>query len=115
MAGQKGSIEFKFSRKDHYLVTLNRDWPNLKATVKKRHDLAGRILGELYARLPKEHASSQAEVRVQFSLKEIAGRMHRVGQGSRQPSALRSNVACCSCTNKTSLSCSTVWRCSAKP
>ncbi|MYC64228.1 MAG: RecQ family ATP-dependent DNA helicase [Caldilineaceae bacterium SB0661_bin_34] len=71
MAGQKGSIEFKFSRKDHYLITLNRDWPNLKATVKKRHDLAGRILGELYARLPKEHASSQAEVLVQFSLKEV--------------------------------------------
>ena len=71
MAGQKGSIEFKFSRKDHYLVTLNRDWPKLKATVKKRHDLAGRILGELYAKLPKEHASSQAEALVQFSLKEI--------------------------------------------
>ena len=71
MAGRKGSIEFKFSRKDHYLVTLNRDWPNLKATVKKRHDLAGQILGKLYARIPEEHVSSQAEVLVQFSLKEV--------------------------------------------
>lgn len=71
MAGQRGSIEFKFSRKDHYLVTLNRNWPNLKATVKKRHDLARRILRELYARIPEEHSSSQAEVLVQFSLKEV--------------------------------------------
>ena len=71
MAGQRGSIEFKFNRKDHYLVTLNRDWPNLKATVKKRHDLARQILGELYARILEEHASSQAEVLVQFSLKEV--------------------------------------------
>ena len=71
MAGQKGSIEFKFSRKDHYLVTLNRDWPILKATVKQRHSLAGQILGELYAKLPKEYTSSQAEVLVQFALKEV--------------------------------------------
>ena len=71
MAGQRGSIEFKFSRKDHYLVTLNRDWPSLKATVKRRHDPAGRILEALYDRIPEEHASSQAEVLVQFSLKEI--------------------------------------------
>ncbi len=71
MAGQKGSIEFKFSRKDHYLVALNRDWPNLKATVKKRHDLAERILGGLYARIAPEFESSQAEVLVQFSLKEV--------------------------------------------
>ena len=71
MAGQRGSIEFKFSRKDHYLVTLNREWANLKATIKKRHGLARRILGELYARISEEHASSQAEVLVQFSLKEV--------------------------------------------
>ena len=74
MAGRKGSIEFKFSRKDHYLVTLNRDWDSLKSTVKRRHDLAGRILGELYDRVPVEHASSQAEVLVQFSLKEVQDR-----------------------------------------
>lgn len=73
MAGQKGSIEFKFNRKDHYLVTLNRDWASLKATVKKRHSLAGHILGELYARIPEGHTSSQAEVLVQFSLKEVQG------------------------------------------
>ncbi|MCY3657695.1 MAG: RecQ family ATP-dependent DNA helicase [Caldilineaceae bacterium] len=71
MAGRKGSIEFEFSRKDHYLVALNRDWPNLKATIKKRHNLARQILAELYARIPAEHASSQAEVLVQFSLREI--------------------------------------------
>ena len=71
MAGQKGSIEFKFSRKDHYLVILNRNWDSLKSTVKRRHDLAGRILGELYARIPEDLSSSQAEVLVQFSLKEL--------------------------------------------
>ena len=71
MAGQRGSIDFKFSRKDHYLVTLNRDWRNLKATVQRRHDLAGKVLGELYTKLPQEHVSSQAEVLVQFSLKEV--------------------------------------------
>ena len=71
MASQKGSIEFKFSRKDHYLVTLNRNWDSLKSTVKRRHNLAGRILGELHARIPEAFASSQAEVLVQFSLKEL--------------------------------------------
>ena len=71
MAGRKGSIEFKFSRKDHYLVTLNRKWDSLKSTVQRRHDLAKRILGELYAKVPEEHVSAQAEVLVQFSLKEI--------------------------------------------
>ena len=71
MAGRKGSIEFKFSRKDHYLVTLNRHWDSLKSTVERRHSLAGRILGELYAKVPEDLASSQAEVLVQFSLKEV--------------------------------------------
>ncbi len=71
MAGRKGSIEFKFNRKDHYLVTLNRKWDSLKSTVQRRHDLAKRILGELYAKVPEEHMSAQAEVLVQFSLKEL--------------------------------------------
>ncbi|MFZ5773335.1 MAG: RecQ family ATP-dependent DNA helicase [Thermodesulfobacteriota bacterium] len=71
LAGNRGSIEFRYSGQDHYQLKLNRDWPTLLATAQKRRLVAGVILDAIFAKIPANTPAS-GELLVNFSLDELA-------------------------------------------
>ena len=73
LAGTTGSIEFDYKAKDLFHVRLCRSWPNIKKTMRRRQDLAGKILDALYQAICPEEQSSQSEVLVEFSLQNLLG------------------------------------------
>lgn len=71
LAGNRGSLEFRYFGQDHYRLKLNRDWPALLATAEKRRSVASVVLNTLYAKIP-ENTPASAELLVNFSLDDIA-------------------------------------------
>ena len=71
LAGDTGSIEFRYVFKDHYRVRLRRSWKVLWKTAKRRRALSDSILEALYRNIAPEAQSSQAEVLVEFSLQNL--------------------------------------------
>jgi len=70
LAGNRGSLEFRYLGQDHYPVKLNRDWAALITTAERRRDVARVALDALYAKIPDNSAAS-AELMVNFSLDDI--------------------------------------------
>ncbi len=71
LAGNRGSLEFRYLGQDHYRIKLNRDWTALLATAERRRDVARVALETLFAKIPENSAAS-AELLVDFSLDDIA-------------------------------------------
>jgi len=71
LAGNRGSLEFRYLGQDHYRIKLNRDWKALLATAERRRDVARVALDALYAKIPDGTAAS-AEILVNFSLDDIS-------------------------------------------
>jgi ATP-dependent DNA helicase RecQ len=71
LAGNRGSLEFRYLGQDHYRIKLNRDWIALLATAERRRDVARVALDALYAKIPENTAAS-AELLVNFSLDDIS-------------------------------------------
>lgn len=71
LAGNRGSLEFRYLGQDHYRIKLNRDWTSLLATAQRRRDVARVALDTLFAKIPDNTAAS-AELLVNFSLDDIA-------------------------------------------
>jgi ATP-dependent DNA helicase RecQ len=71
LAGNRGSLEFKYFGQDHYRVKLNRDWPALIGTAERRRDVARVALDTLYAKIPEDSPPS-GELLVSFSLDDIS-------------------------------------------
>lgn len=71
LAGNRGSLEFRYLGQDHYRIKLNRDWKALLATAERRRDVARVALDTLYAKIPESSAAS-AELLVNFSLDDIS-------------------------------------------
>ncbi|MHC1699230.1 MAG: RecQ family ATP-dependent DNA helicase [Geobacteraceae bacterium] len=71
LAGNRGSLEFRYLGQDHYRVKLNRDWAALITTAERRRDVARVALDALYAKIPDNSAAS-AELMVNFSLDDIS-------------------------------------------
>lgn len=71
LAGNRGSLEFRYLGQDHYRVKLNRDWPALITTAERRRNVARVALDTLYAKIPENSAAS-AELMVNFSLDDIS-------------------------------------------
>ena len=76
LAGNRGSLEFRYVGQDHYRLRLNRDWPSLLATAEKRRSVAKVVLDTLYAKVPTTEPAS-AELLVNFSLEDIADALGR--------------------------------------
>jgi len=70
LAGERGSLEFRQSDRDHYRVRLHRDWRTLTATAERRQAVAGVILRALIAKLPAE-APAGADLLVSFGTDEL--------------------------------------------
>jgi len=71
LAGNLGSLEFRYLGQDHYRVKLNRNWSALITTAEKRRAVASVVLDALYAKIPDNSAAS-AELLVNFSIDDIA-------------------------------------------
>ncbi|RJX26038.1 MAG: RecQ family ATP-dependent DNA helicase [Desulfurivibrio sp.] len=70
LAGNRGSIEFRYFGQDHYQLKLNRDWPTLLATAQKRRLVAKVILDAIFAKIPASTPAS-GELLVNFSLDDL--------------------------------------------
>jgi len=55
LAGNRGSLEFRYLGQDHYRIKLNRDWIALLATAERRRDVARVALDALYAKITGKH------------------------------------------------------------
>lgn len=71
LAGNRGSLEFRYFGQDHYRIKLNRDWAALFATAERRRAVAKVALDTLFAKIP-ENTSPSAELQVDFSAEDIA-------------------------------------------
>lgn len=71
LAGNRGSLEFRYLGQDHYRIKLNRDWTALLATAERRRAVAKVALDTLFAKIP-ENAPASAELLVDFSVDDIA-------------------------------------------
>jgi ATP-dependent DNA helicase RecQ len=71
LAGNRGSLDFRYLGQDHYRVKLNRDWAALITTAERRRDVARVALDALYAKILDNSAAS-AELMVNFSLDDIS-------------------------------------------
>lgn len=71
LAGDKGSIKFRYAFKDNYQVRICRSWENLRTTTERRQALSKKILEALYQAIDREDQSSQAEVLLEFSLQNL--------------------------------------------
>jgi ATP-dependent DNA helicase RecQ len=71
LAGNRGSLEFRYLGQDHYRIKLNRDWAALLATAERRRSVAKVALDALFAKIP-ENAPASAELLVSFSVDDIA-------------------------------------------
>ena len=73
--GERGSLEFRQTDRDHYRIKLHRDWPALAATAERRQAVAGVVLGTLLAKVPPGTTPS-AEVLVAFGTDELTRALH---------------------------------------
>jgi len=71
LAGNRGSLEFRYLGQDHYRVKLNRDWSALTTTADRRRAVARVALDALYAKIPDNSAPS-AELLVNFAIDDIS-------------------------------------------
>ena len=71
LAGNRGSLQFRYLGQDHYRIKLNRDWAALLATAERRRDVAKVALETLFAKIP-ENTTPSAELLVDFSVDDIA-------------------------------------------
>lgn len=71
LAGNTGSIEFRYEFKDHYQLQLGRPWKSIWTIVNRRCALSEKILDVLYQALIPEDRSAQREVLVEFSLQNL--------------------------------------------
>lgn len=71
LAGNRGSLEFRYFGQDHYRIKLNRNWTDLFTTAERRRDVARVALGTLYAKIPADSPAS-GECLVNFSLDDIS-------------------------------------------
>ena len=71
LAGNLGSLEFRYLGQDHYRIKLNRGWTALVATSERRRDVAKVALDTLFAKIP-ENTPASAELLVNFSVDDIA-------------------------------------------
>ncbi len=71
LAGDTGSIVFRYVFKDHYQVRLCRAWQAIQTIARRRRALSAKILEALYCAVVPEEQSSQAEVLVEFSLQNL--------------------------------------------
>ena len=71
LAGNRGSLEFRYLGQDHYRIKLNRDWAALLTTAERRRDVARVALEALYAKIPDNTVAS-SELLVNFSLDDIS-------------------------------------------
>ncbi len=71
LAGNRGSLEFRYLGQDHYRIKLNRDWPALLTTAERRRGVARVALETLYAKIPENSAAS-AELLIDFSVDDIS-------------------------------------------
>jgi len=70
LAGQRGSIDFKHCSRDHYRVRLQRDWPSLRKTVRRRGRTAAVILTAIMSKVPA-HTPPSAQLLVEFSAEDL--------------------------------------------
>ena len=70
LAGNRGSLEFRYLGQDHYRVKLNRGWAALMATAQLRNDVARVALDTLIGKIP-ENSPASAELLVNFSVDDI--------------------------------------------
>ncbi|MBS1201592.1 MAG: ATP-dependent helicase, RecQ family, partial [Chromatiaceae bacterium] len=70
LAGERGSLEFRQTDREHYRVKLHRDWLTLTATAERRQAVAGVILAALTAKLPPDGPAG-AERLVSFGTDEL--------------------------------------------
>ena len=71
LAGNRGSLDFRYLGQDHYRIKLNRDWPALLTTAERRRDVARVALDVLYAKIP-DNTPASSELLVNFSFDEIS-------------------------------------------
>lgn len=71
LAGNRGSLAFRYLGQDHYHIKLNRDWAALIATAERRRDVARVALNALFAKIP-ENTPASADLLVNFSLDDMA-------------------------------------------
>jgi ATP-dependent DNA helicase RecQ len=70
LAGERGSLEFRQTDRDHYRVRLDRDWRTLTATAERRQAVAGVVLRTLIAKLPPDGPAGK-ELLVSFGTVEL--------------------------------------------
>jgi ATP-dependent DNA helicase RecQ len=71
LAGNRGSLEFRYLGQDHYRVKMNRGWTALLATAQLRRDVARVALDLLFSKIPKS-APAGTDLLVGFSVDDIA-------------------------------------------
>jgi ATP-dependent DNA helicase RecQ len=70
LAGNRGSLEFRYLGRDHYRIKMNRGWQALLGTAERRRDVAKVALEALFAKIP-ENTPASAEILVNFSVDDI--------------------------------------------
>jgi ATP-dependent DNA helicase RecQ len=70
LAGERGSLEFRQSDRDHYMIKLHRGWGSLIATAERRQAMAAVILSTLVNKLPRDTPAG-AELLVSFGTDEL--------------------------------------------
>ena len=70
LAGNKGSFFLRHSGLDQYRVKLNRGWPALSATVRRRQAVALLVLQEILSKVPVD-TKAGADLLVEFSIEEL--------------------------------------------
>jgi ATP-dependent DNA helicase RecQ len=70
LAGERASLEFRQSDREHYRIKLHRDWGSLTATAERRQAVASVVLRTLMARLPPD-APAGTERLVSFGTDEL--------------------------------------------
>jgi len=89
LAGNKGSFFLRHAGLDQYLVKLNRGWPTLLETVRRRQAVATIVLQAILLRIPAE-TKAGADLLVEFSIEDL---LAAVQQDMEMHSSLKDPLA----------------------
>lgn len=70
LAGCKGSLTLQYRGLNHYGLTLQRSWQDLKITAERRQQIAQTVLNAMIAKVP-EQTSPSADVLVSFAMDDL--------------------------------------------
>jgi len=70
LAGNKGSLQFRFRGIDHYVIKLNRGWKVLRIIAERRQALAACVLQAIFKRIPQGTEKS-ADLLVEFAAEDL--------------------------------------------